>query len=410
METSLHTQTSRKRSRQSMEAGGYDCDFVDEPPSDLICLICTLVIKEPQQVSCCGKLFCKTCLTMSHKHCHRCPNCRKTKSHKSFPDLRSDRQIKSLKVSCRNSGCDWVGLLRELEDHEIFCAFAMVSCLYCYQLIQYKDLLIHTKDECPNRDFTCPFCEQTGPYQAMTTTHTELCPQRPISCPNACGEEHIILKELEHHLETCPKEVIFCMYHDMGCLVTLPREEMPNHEDGDQKQHLKMAAKAISELRTRSNKEEPLLVSKLQNFSQLKQWHKTFHTHSSGYELKLVVSPDGKRTKADGRYISLGIYLSASRNDPTLVWPFQGKIMLEILNQLEDNNHHQVMATFCVPRVPLTQRVCSKVFYSSRFLPHSKLGYDVDTNCQYLVDDALFIRISKIKFEKPWLMCVSPPC
>ena len=43
--------------------GGYDYEFVgDTPSSAYTCLICTLVAREAQQASCCGKIFCKQCL------------------------------------------------------------------------------------------------------------------------------------------------------------------------------------------------------------------------------------------------------------------------------------------------------------------------------------------------------------
>ena len=61
------------------EFGGYSTHlFVNE---DLIhkyiCTICTLVARDPQQVSCCNTIYCKTCLLQleergSRFNCHNC--------------------------------------------------------------------------------------------------------------------------------------------------------------------------------------------------------------------------------------------------------------------------------------------------------------------------------------------------
>ena len=66
---------------------GYDHQFVEPPPDDLLCLICLCVARDPQQINCCGKLLCKGCLE-KHKECSDdCPQCRKPIN--TFSDKRS---------------------------------------------------------------------------------------------------------------------------------------------------------------------------------------------------------------------------------------------------------------------------------------------------------------------------------
>ena len=74
--------------------GGYDLNFVEDPPDDLICLICTLMAKDPQQVTCCGKIFCRVCLTEHKKYSDACPQCRKV-GGSDFMDQRSKKAILS---------------------------------------------------------------------------------------------------------------------------------------------------------------------------------------------------------------------------------------------------------------------------------------------------------------------------
>lgn len=69
--------------------GGYDCDFVEEPPDSLKCLICMLVVKEPWQHGECGRLYCAICIKEYAKTKNTCPNCRQ-KRPSLFRDGRSE--------------------------------------------------------------------------------------------------------------------------------------------------------------------------------------------------------------------------------------------------------------------------------------------------------------------------------
>ena len=55
--------------------GGYDYQFVEEPPHELKCVICLAVARQPQQHGECGKLFCNSCLTQHRQLSNKCPNC-----------------------------------------------------------------------------------------------------------------------------------------------------------------------------------------------------------------------------------------------------------------------------------------------------------------------------------------------
>ena len=60
MNTSMTRLTMAKDfTRDSMVEGGYDYDFVKPTPDRLLCNICQLPCREPQQTRECGHLFCK---------------------------------------------------------------------------------------------------------------------------------------------------------------------------------------------------------------------------------------------------------------------------------------------------------------------------------------------------------------
>ncbi len=53
----------------SSSSGGYNCQFLQEPPDDLKCLICLCVAREPVQhgEEGCGKIYCKECISLYKK-------------------------------------------------------------------------------------------------------------------------------------------------------------------------------------------------------------------------------------------------------------------------------------------------------------------------------------------------------
>ena len=48
-------------------SGGYDYEFVSEPPDELKCSVCLLVVRDPSLTSCCGKHFCQSCIHFLHQ-------------------------------------------------------------------------------------------------------------------------------------------------------------------------------------------------------------------------------------------------------------------------------------------------------------------------------------------------------
>ena len=90
------------------EDRGYDYEFIKPGPSeDCICAICHLVARNAHQSSCCGKIFCEVCINKLKKSRHQinCPMCRQ--NFRCFKDIRTNREIQSLKIYCTNhsDGC-----------------------------------------------------------------------------------------------------------------------------------------------------------------------------------------------------------------------------------------------------------------------------------------------------------------
>ena len=108
-----------------------------------------------------------------------------------------------------------------------------------------------------------------------------------------------------------------------------------------------------------------------------------------------------------GTHVSVFAYLMKGDNDDSLSWPFTGIVTFELLNQLEDKNHHKNMATFPADNVA-SQRVVKRERVGGwgypRFISHADLDYNASKNTQYLKDDTLVFRVSvQVPDYKPWL-------
>ncbi len=373
------------------EIGGYDNNFVDTPPDELTCLICQLVGRDPRQIKCCAKLYCRICLGQQKHTSNKCPTCRDPIN--SFSDKLSHRHIMALKVSCDNSdnGCTWVGELGSLEAHRTGCEFSEVSCPNnCSTQLLRRDVKSHVESVCLQRDYTCPLCDKQGKYCDITTTHVEQCPNVIVPCPNTGCSTSMKRCEVSKHRHTCPKEVVKCSYTKVGCKEEMVREKCKNHETESVELHLELAVDRISTLESKvrdleSKVREPTVpvVFKLSDFSKRKdandKWHSgEFYSHPGGYWMNLLVYANGDGEDCRS-HISVYICLTGGEYDDNLVWPFNGTITIELLNQLEDQNHKmdelelRWTETSDAKRPPQGGR--NTGYGWPEFIPHTGLGY-----------------------------------
>ncbi|XP_011409491.1 PREDICTED: TNF receptor-associated factor 5-like, partial [Amphimedon queenslandica] len=277
-----------------------------------------------------------------------CPTCRSSLKGKYFKDGRVERGIKSLKVYCTNtdSGCQWMGTIKGIDTHLNSCTYQLVPCTNgCGEKMRRSELETHLTDNCTKRMVTCQYCNQKGHYQLITSSsHFDECPDLPIKCSNDGYNEKIPRQSLSSHKEACPKAIIRCEYNTVGWKKKIKREEQEEHNEESMKQHLKAAMKKIEVLLPTNQ------VIKLNQFTEKKEekeeWYSPgFYTSPGGYKMSLNVDANGNG-EGEGTHVSCFICLMAGEYDDTLEWPFQGKVTIELLNQLEDKNHKKGVIRF----------------------------------------------------------------
>ena len=129
----------------------------------------------------------------------------------------------------------------------------------------------------------------------------------------------------------------------------------------------------------------------------------SFYTRQRGYRMSLHVSPNGLAT-AKGTHVSVYMCLVRGEFDEHLKWPFRGDITVQLLNQREDQNHHEMTVRFTDTT---TEDIAGRVMSGVRanpwgkpfFISHDALGYNRDKNCQYFTGDCLHFRVTKVEMK-----------
>ena len=128
-----------------------------------------------------------------------------------------------------------------------------------------------------------------------------------------------------------------------------------------------------------------------------------FYSHYRGYKMCLNILPGGHGT-FKGTHVSVYIYLMKGENDAKLKWPFRGTVIVSLLNQLQNDNHHTQKIVFseATPikssgRVTKANRAKSGSG-SGNFISNNALKPEEGTS--YLQEDCLYFRIDSILLKQ----------
>ena len=228
---------------------GFECEFVERPPDVLQtdCPVCLLIIREPNQVTCCGYSFCRACIDRVVTSKKPCPTCNEAEFN-VFPDKRLQRSLCQFCVRCEHQkeGCEWSGELGQLDKHLNGlgnqldgCEFTRVACIHCVQLFERRLVTSHQIGSCPRRPFSCDYCGDYGAdFEDVVTNHWPVCGYRPVPCPNECGVYPERRNVHDHVNKDCPLTLVSCDFHYAGCQVRLPRRDILSHLNENLSSHM----------------------------------------------------------------------------------------------------------------------------------------------------------------------------
>ena len=248
---------------------GFECEFTEQLPSFVRshCPICLLILREPYQVTCCGKSFCRACIHRVKEDSVLCPACKQDEFY-VYSDKGLKQSLYSFKVYCsnKNEGCDWQGELGQLDQHINSssdrnkrlegCAHTKVRCSYCSKRHRRFKIERHEGTQCVQRPFTCQMCKEfKSTYDDVVKNHAPSCMCRPVECPNTCGNtlQH---QELEEHLSTlCPLSMVECEFSHAGCAIKMHRKDLPSHLSESMVTHMSLLARENENLKFQLQKQ-----------------------------------------------------------------------------------------------------------------------------------------------------------
>ena len=349
--------------REPGTGGGYSCAFVENQniPRWLHaeCPVCLQILREPHQVSCCGKNYCKSCIDSVKVKSNQCPCCKMADFGTFHNKSLQQTLYTEFKVYCSNRkrGCEWVGNLGEVDNHLNMrppqekelegCQFVQVECSFCSAAYLRSELRVHKTTECLKRPFSCEHCKNFNATYAEVAFHWNECGFFPVPCPNKCGAT--LQRQLvdKHIANDCPETIVDCDFKHFGCNVKLTRRTLPVHISESLTLHMRQMLQVVARLEAENKqlKEEVarLHITTPTTVLNLTMNHLEKHMkegtpwlspsfYIQGYKLRLQVhvSKDG-----DGDDICTTIFVCTmmGRLDEHLKWPFRGTVIIELLKE-----------------------------------------------------------------------------
>ena len=292
---------------------------MDTPPYALECKICHLPCCEAQQSECCGHVYCKVDIDQLKKATVEfqpvCPMCR-VEGFVAYPNLDIDHEIQQLMVYCPDkeaSGCDWIGKLKDVEEHYSYGRECETECEKCNTIVKHKLLRSHLDTECP---CYCPYCDITAEREVISSEHKEKCYKFPLTCPNNCGLNNVPRDNMDGHKKECPLEMVQCEFHDIGCEAIIRRKDEESHARDAVTTHLQLAQKQLTVLNKMLEDSNARHIESSDNFtvlvSELQERIRTFegiHTDQSSQSTK--AQPVDVEVQTDVNSVNMTMVISA---------------------------------------------------------------------------------------------------
>ena len=240
----------------------------------------------------------------------------------------------------------------------------------------------------------CPICHLIlcEPYQVTCcgTNFCHTCIQRVQAynspCPT-CREDNFELFPNKGLNRSLKQLQLYCIHRKDGC--------QWRGELGELDHHLSVG------------NECPLtsfpVIMSMTNYVKMRkcngEWYSPpFYTTPQGYKVCLKVYAKGWGTDK-GISVSVYAYLMRGEFDDHLKWPFRGRVVIQLCNQLQDKHHFGHTIDFSrttdarvISRVTATERA-EAGFGFHIDVPYKDLNFNPVSNCQYLKNDCLHFQI-----------------
>ncbi|KFV14876.1 TNF receptor-associated factor 2, partial [Tauraco erythrolophus] len=228
----------------------------DVPDQKYLCSNCNNVLKKALQTLC-GHRYCSACLSWIVRNnknaiCQKCkeedPSTLSEGSllaeERAFGDAAINKEISELQVHCVTLGCSWSGIMKNFEEHQSLCEYALIPChTGCGHVVMRKKLADHLENGCVNNVTVCQKCKQplsSSEYQVRTFL---------------CFNWYLIILVWVWFFffqQNCPAPLISmdgCRFSEVGCSFRGSKEKIKEHEKTAVGAHMLLLLQHIKQLK-----------------------------------------------------------------------------------------------------------------------------------------------------------------
>ena len=124
-----------------------------------------------------------------------------------------------------------------------------------------------------------------------------------------------------------------------------------------------------------------------------------FYSTTNGYKLQLCITANGFES-GKNTHLSVGVRLMKGEYDESLKWPLNSEITIQLLNWREDKGHVETIIDHYNLSIASRTRVIDgqtpNALTQGQFILQSSLPYNANNNTEYLHNDTLCFRVSKV--------------
>ncbi|KFQ43519.1 TNF receptor-associated factor 2, partial [Nestor notabilis] len=228
----------------------------DVPDQKYLCSNCNNILKKALQMLC-GHRYCSACLTWIARN-NKNAICQKCKEEdpstfsegsllaeeRAFGDAAINKEISELRVHCVTLGCSWSGIMKNFEEHQSLCEYALIPChTGCGHVVMRKKLADHLENGCVNNVTTCQRCKQSlssSEYQEH-------------ACEGSlCKEQSHVQTETPSREKNCSTPSVNkdgCRFSEVGCSFRGSKEKIKDHERTAVGAHMLLLLQHIKQLK-----------------------------------------------------------------------------------------------------------------------------------------------------------------
>ncbi|NWH76926.1 TRAF2 factor, partial [Piaya cayana] len=228
-----------------------------------LCSNCNNVLKKALQTLC-GHRYCSACFSWIVRNNKNaiCQKCKKEDpssvseesllaEERAFGDAAINKEISELRVHCVTLGCSWSGIMRNFEEHQSLCEYALIPChTGCGHVVMRKKLADHLENGCVNNVTTCQKCRRSlssSEYQLLG-----LWPGCSQITQIILSNRYLIIffafcSQQNRSTPSASKDA--CRFSEVGCSFRGSKEKIKEHERSSVGTHMLLLLQHIKQLK-----------------------------------------------------------------------------------------------------------------------------------------------------------------